>query len=185
MRQLGYVIFGMKRRKKPKNMLEITIYKAGMMWQFERISGCHTSRRIYGRYISSIWRLSSSHDTHSSEPTIKISKFMVQWPRTPATLFRSLHIWSGCYVTWAWAEPIWTVCADAHVEWRPLKGGATVHRQPLSTLQETYNSRLRERYEDNPSTHPDFDLDLWMKVGSSGGPDKNWVYGLSNTMYGQ
>jgi hypothetical protein len=41
---------------------------------------------------------------------------------------------------------------------------------------------LRERYGDNPSTHPDFDPDLWMEVGSSGGPDKNQVYGLSNTM---
>jgi hypothetical protein len=43
---------------------------------------------------------------------------------------------------------------------------------------------LRERYGDNPSTHPDFDPDLWMEVGSSGGPDKNRVYGLSNTMAG-
>ena len=34
---------------------------------------------------------------------------------------------------------------------------------------------------DNPSTHPDFDPDLWMEVGSSGEPDKNRVYGLSNT----
>ena len=48
-------------------------------------------------------------------------------------------------------------------------------------FQETYNSRLRERYEDNPSTHPYFDADLWMEVGSFGGPDKNRVYGLSNT----
>jgi len=48
-------------------------------------------------------------------------------------------------------------------------------------FQETYNSRLRERYGDNPSTHPDFDPDLWMEAGSSGGPDKNRVYGLSNT----
>ena len=39
-----------------------------------------------------------------------------------------------------------------------------------------------ERYENDPSTNPDFDLDLWMEVGSSGGPDKNQVYGLSNTM---
>jgi len=51
----------------------------------------------------------------------------------------------------------------------------------LKKFQETYNSRLRERYGDNHSTHPDFDLDLWMEVGSSGGPDKNRVYGLSNT----
>jgi hypothetical protein len=42
-------------------------------------------------------------------------------------------------------------------------------------IQETYNSRLRERYGDDPSIHPDFDPDLWMEVGSSGGPDNNWV----------
>ena len=34
---------------------------------------------------------------------------------------------------------------------------------------------------EDPSTHPDFDPDLWMEVGSSGGPDDNRVYGLSNT----
>jgi len=48
-------------------------------------------------------------------------------------------------------------------------------------FQETYNGQLRERYGDDPSTHSDFDLDLWMEVGSSGEPDKNRVYGLSNT----
>jgi len=48
-------------------------------------------------------------------------------------------------------------------------------------FQETYNSRLRERYGDDPLTLPKFDPDLWMEVGSSGGPDKNRVYGLSNT----
>jgi len=48
-------------------------------------------------------------------------------------------------------------------------------------LQETYNNRLRERYGDDTLTHLEFDPDLWMEVGSSGGPDKNWVYGLSNT----
>jgi len=42
-------------------------------------------------------------------------------------------------------------------------------------FQETYNSQLRERYGDDASTHPDFDPDLWMEVGSSGGPDKNRV----------
>jgi hypothetical protein len=47
-------------------------------------------------------------------------------------------------------------------------------------FQETYNSWLRERYGDDPLTHPEFDPDLWMEVGSSGGPDKNRVYGLSN-----
>jgi hypothetical protein len=40
---------------------------------------------------------------------------------------------------------------------------------------------LRERYGDDILTHPEFDLDLWMKVDSSGGPDKNRVYRLSNT----
>jgi predicted nucleic acid-binding Zn-ribbon protein len=30
-------------------------------------------------------------------------------------------------------------------------------------------------------THPEFDPDLWMKVGSSGELAKNCVYGLSNT----
>ena len=48
-------------------------------------------------------------------------------------------------------------------------------------FHETYNNRLRERYGDDTLTHPEFDPDLWMEVGSSGGPDKNRVYGLSNT----
>jgi hypothetical protein len=48
-------------------------------------------------------------------------------------------------------------------------------------FQETYNSQLRERYGDDPSTHSNFDPDLWMEVGSSGGLDKNRFYGLSNT----
>jgi hypothetical protein len=51
----------------------------------------------------------------------------------------------------------------------------------LKKNQETYNNRLRERYGDDPSTHPDFDVDFWMEVGSSGIPDKNQVYRLSNT----
>ena len=40
---------------------------------------------------------------------------------------------------------------------------------------------MRERYEDDILTHPEFDPNLWMEVGSSGGPDKNQVYELSNT----
>jgi hypothetical protein len=40
---------------------------------------------------------------------------------------------------------------------------------------------LREIYEDDILTHPEFNSDLWMEIGSSGGPDKNRVYGLSNT----
>jgi len=51
----------------------------------------------------------------------------------------------------------------------------------LIYFQETYNNRLRERYGDDILTHPEFDPDLWMEVGLSGGPDKNRVYGLSNT----
>jgi hypothetical protein len=42
-----------------------------------------------------------------------------------------------------------------------------------------YNTRLKERYEDDLSTHPDLDLDLLLKVGSFGGPDRNWVYSPS------
>ena len=48
-------------------------------------------------------------------------------------------------------------------------------------FQETYNNRLRKRYGDDILTLPEFDPDLWMEVGSLGGPDKNQVYGLSNT----
>ena len=48
-------------------------------------------------------------------------------------------------------------------------------------FQETYNSRLRERYGDDPLTHPEFNPNLWIEVGLSGGPNKNQVYGLSNT----
>jgi len=48
-------------------------------------------------------------------------------------------------------------------------------------FQETYNNWLRERYRDDTLTHSEFDPDLWMEVGSSGWPDKNQVYGLSNT----
>jgi len=40
---------------------------------------------------------------------------------------------------------------------------------------------LRERYGDDNLTNPEFDPDLWMEVGSLGGPYKNRVYGLSNT----
>ena len=41
-------------------------------------------------------------------------------------------------------------------------------------FQETYNIRLKERYRDDP--------DLWLEAGSSGGSDRNRVYGLSNTI---
>jgi len=108
-----------------------------------------------------------------------------------------------------WAEPDGAVFGDARAESRLSKRGATVRWQPCSTFhgmfvqpfyfvcyyvywieyddyfffnfQETYNNRLRERYGDDTLTHPEFDLDLWIEVESSGGPDKNQVYGLSNT----
>jgi hypothetical protein len=50
------------------------------------------------------------------------------------------------------------------------------------SFQDTYNSQLKERYGDDLSTHSDLDLDLWLEAGSSGGPNRNRVYGLSNTM---
>jgi len=123
-------------------------------------------------------------------------------------IFNLQHFFQTSYVSWTWAEPNGAVYRDARAEWRPPKGGATVREQPCSTLhgmfvqsfyfvsyyflelnmmiflkkfQETYNSRLRERYGDDPSIHPEFNPDLWMEVGSSGGLDKNRVYGLSNT----
>jgi hypothetical protein len=107
-----------------------------------------------------------------------------------------------------WAEPDGAVRGDTRAESRPLKGGTAVRWQPCLTLrgmfvqpfyfvsyyfywieyddyffyfQETYNSRLRERYGDDPLTHLKFDPDLWIEVGSSGGLDKNQVYELSNT----
>ena len=40
-------------------------------------------------------------------------------------------------------------------------------------FQGTYNNRLNDRYEDDLSTQPDSDPDLWLKAGSSGGPHIN------------
>jgi hypothetical protein len=51
--EVGCMTFGIKRRKKPKNTLEITVYKAGMTWWCGGVSDRHTSQRIYGRNISS------------------------------------------------------------------------------------------------------------------------------------
>jgi hypothetical protein len=42
----------------------------------------------------------------------------------------------------------------------------------FKNFQETYNNRLRERYEDDPLTLLDFDPDLWMEVGSFVDPIK-------------
>jgi len=46
---------------------------------------------------------------------------------------------------------------------------------------DTYNSRLNERYGDDPSTHLNLNLDLWLEIGSSSGPNRNRMYKLSNT----
>jgi len=48
-------------------------------------------------------------------------------------------------------------------------------------FQDAYNTWLKERYNDDPSIHPDLDSDLWLKVGSFSGPNRNYVYCLSNT----
>jgi hypothetical protein len=49
-------------------------------------------------------------------------------------------------------------------------------------ISRRHNSQLRERYGDDPSTHPDFDPNLWIEAESSGDPDRNRVYELCNTM---
>jgi hypothetical protein len=48
-------------------------------------------------------------------------------------------------------------------------------------FQETCNTRLYERYEKDSSTHRELNLDLWLDVGSTGGPNKNQVYSIFNT----
>jgi hypothetical protein len=50
-----------------------------------------------------------------------------------------------------------------------------------SYLHETYNTLLKKRYGNDPSTHPDFDPDLWLETELSSGADRNRVYKLSNT----
>jgi hypothetical protein len=49
------------------------------------------------------------------------------------------------------------------------------------SFQDTYNI-LKERYMNNHLTCPDIDLDLWLETISTGGPDRNQVCGLSNTI---
>jgi hypothetical protein len=41
--------------------------------------------------------------------------------------------------------------------------------------------QLHDRYDDDPSTHLELDLNLWLEVGSSSGLYRNWVYSISNT----
>jgi hypothetical protein len=39
---------------------------------------------------------------------------------------------------------------------------------------------MQERYRDDLSTHPELDLELWLEAVSVDGPNKNWIYGISN-----
>lgn len=50
-----------------------------------------------------------------------------------------------------------------------------------SFFKETYNTRLQKRCEDNSLTHPELDPGLQIKAGSSDGPYRNQVHGISNT----
>ena len=49
-----------------------------------------------------------------------------------------------------------------------------------SFFQDIYNTRLKERYVNNPLTHPNLNPNLWLKAGYNGGPDRNHMYGLFN-----
>ena len=124
-------------------------------------------------------------------------------------MFNLQHFFLTGYDSWMWAKPNEAFYEDGRAEWRLPKRGAIVHWQLRSTLcgmfvqpfslvsyyflelnlmilfffyfQETYNNQLRETYMDDPSTHLDFDLNLWIEAGSSGRSDRNRVYGLFNT----
>jgi hypothetical protein len=86
----------------------------------------------------------------------------------------------GCNSSWTTAiNTLWYVCY--FILFCKLLFSWIEYDNFFFNFQETYNSRLRERYEDDLSTHSNFDPDLWMEVGSFGGPDKNKVYGLFNT----
>jgi hypothetical protein len=126
-------------------------------------------------------------------------------------LFINIFNWQYFYLTsynsWTWTKSNRAFYGNACAKWWPLKtmrqfvDNWTQHFvvRLFSTIfllsyyflefndfifyfQETYNNCLKERYREDPSTHPDFNPDLWLEAGSSGGPDRNWVYGLSNTM---
>jgi hypothetical protein len=43
----------------------------------------------------------------------------------------------------------------------------------IFSFQETYNSQLKERYGDDPSTHPNINFNLWLEAGSFGGLARN------------
>jgi hypothetical protein len=43
-------------------------------------------------------------------------------------------------------------------------------------FQDTYNTWLKKRYNDDSMTHPDLNLDLLLETTSFSGPDKNQIY---------
>jgi hypothetical protein len=51
----------------------------------------------------------------------------------------------------------------------------------IFSFQDAYKSHLKERYDDDPLTHLNLNPDLWLEARSSGGPERNQVYELSNT----
>jgi hypothetical protein len=83
------MIFGMRCKRNLENMLEKMLYHARMTWWFGKILGRHTSERIYGRNIFSIWCQSVSHDAHNLARGTKACKFTVRLPHTPAAPFHS------------------------------------------------------------------------------------------------
>jgi hypothetical protein len=89
---VGCMIFGMRNKKNLKNMLEKTFYQAGMTWQFGRISGRHTSWRIYGRNTFSTWCPIVSHDAHNPVKGTKDGKFRVRLPQTPEAPFHFFFV---------------------------------------------------------------------------------------------
>jgi hypothetical protein len=40
---------------------------------------------------------------------------------------------------------------------------------------------MHVKHGDDPSTHPKYDLDLWLEAGVISRPDMNHVYGISIT----
>jgi len=100
---------------------------------------------------------------------------------SPTELFVEMHVRSedrkgGCNSSSTIAlNTSWYVCST--ILFRKLLFSWVEYDDFFFNFQETYNSRLRERYGNNHSTHPN----LWMEAKSSGGPDKNQVYRLSNT----
>jgi hypothetical protein len=51
----------------------------------------------------------------------------------------------------------------------------------LLFFQDTHNTQLKERYNNDPSTYLNLDLNLLLEVGLSGRPNRNRVYDLSTT----